>query len=238
MPPDKYSNKVFAELLTLKLNVAASVVDKFPVGFGELTFYEKSDPANPFNGQLISTIIQKADTMISCLPLTSKPVPPTMNDLYSTIEKINGAFSGPIDTVSFAAKTRMTGVKQLLDVPFLRKTPGIQPVSFPSYDIATVDQPEQFTLNQNYPNPFNPTTTIEITLASASTVSLKVYNMLGQEVAVLINSEEMEDGDYHVEFNAANLSSGVYMYRLTARPLDTEESMVSYHDMKKMVLIR
>ncbi len=72
-----------------------------------------------------------------------------------------------------------------------------------------------FELSQNYPNPFNPSTTIRFALPSASNVNLKVFNALGQEVAELVNSE-LNAGMHSVSFNASNLSSGVYYYRLTA----------------------
>ncbi len=75
--------------------------------------------------------------------------------------------------------------------------------------------PKQFALEQNYPNPFNPTTVISYQLPVASEVSLKVYDVLGKEVATLV-SERQEAGTYHFNFNASSLSSGVYFYRLKA----------------------
>ena len=66
LPPDKDGNALFAQLLTLKLNIAASLAGKFPNGLGELTFFDQNDP-NPFNGQMVSTIVAKADSMISCI---------------------------------------------------------------------------------------------------------------------------------------------------------------------------
>jgi|GEM_PF-2170296 len=78
-----------------------------------------------------------------------------------------------------------------------------------------VSKPSAFVLNQNYPNPFNPTTIISYFIPKSSFVSLKVYNILGQEVASLINNQE-EAGPHQVNFNAMNLSSGVYIYSLRA----------------------
>jgi endonuclease/exonuclease/phosphatase family metal-dependent hydrolase len=72
-----------------------------------------------------------------------------------------------------------------------------------------------FELFQNYPNPFNPVTTIKYAVGSRQFVSLKVYDILGREVVTLLN-EEKEPGIYEVEFDGVNLSSGVYIYRLTA----------------------
>jgi hypothetical protein len=76
--------------------------------------------------------------------------------------------------------------------------------------------PTKFTLEQNYPNPFNPSTTIQFSLVESSIVNLKVYNILGQEVASLISSEVKNAGIHKINFNANKLSSGIYIYRIQA----------------------
>jgi hypothetical protein len=78
------------------------------------------------------------------------------------------------------------------------------------------DIPAEFSLKQNYPNPFNPSTTISFGLPKKSHVSLKIYDLLGREMATLVNNEEMSAGSYTKEFNARRLTSGVYFYRLQA----------------------
>lgn len=75
--------------------------------------------------------------------------------------------------------------------------------------------PKTYDLAQNYPNPFNPSTTIEFSIPSDATVSLKIYDVLGKEVAVLAN-EYRSAGTYIVNWNASNFSSGVYFYKLNA----------------------
>tara|TARA_R100001591_G_scaffold48341_2_gene59015 strand:+ start:9020 stop:11149 length:2130 start_codon:yes stop_codon:yes gene_type:complete len=85
--------------------------------------------------------------------------------------------------------------------------------------------PKEFTLAQNYPNPFNPSTNISFNLPQASDVSLKVYNMLGQEVATLIN-ERMAAGAQIVTFDASNLSSGMYIYRIQAGEFSRTKKMM------------
>jgi hypothetical protein len=75
--------------------------------------------------------------------------------------------------------------------------------------------PDEFYLSQNYPNPFNPKTNFEFRIANLGFVSLKVYDILGSEVATLVN-EIKQPGTYKIEFDATKLSSGVYFYRLEA----------------------
>ncbi len=75
--------------------------------------------------------------------------------------------------------------------------------------------PEEFKLNQNYPNPFNPSTTIEFALPKSAFVALKVYNLLGEEVATLV-AEHRSAGIYKIDWDAKNLASGMYLYRLEA----------------------
>jgi hypothetical protein len=82
-----------------------------------------------------------------------------------------------------------------------------------------------FTLNQNYPNPFNPSTQIEFILPGELKVDLKVYNILGQEVATLLN-ETLTPGRHSVTFNAGNLASGVYIYRINAGGYTSAKSML------------
>lgn len=86
----------------------------------------------------------------------------------------------------------------------------------------------KFTLEQNYPNPFNPATQIRFSIPSTEVVTLKIYNVLGQEVKTLLN-EEMKAGSYEFNFNASNLASGIYVYALQAG---------NYTANKKMMLLK
>lgn len=83
-------------------------------------------------------------------------------------------------------------------------------------------------LNQNYPNPFNPNTIISYSFKSDGFVKLTVYDILGKEVALLVN-ENLSAGEYQVEFNESELESGVYFYEITAG---------DFRDVKKLVLIK
>jgi tetratricopeptide (TPR) repeat protein len=77
------------------------------------------------------------------------------------------------------------------------------------------DLPTEYTLSQNYPNPFNPTTVIKYQLPEAAQVSLVIYDIMGKEIATLVNSYQAR-GSYDVTFNANSLSSGIYLYKLNA----------------------
>jgi len=95
--------------------------------------------------------------------------------------------------------------------------------------------PDEITLSQNYPNPFNPSTTIRFTISDFGFTILKVYDVLGNEVATLVN-EEKPIGTYEVEWNASGLPSGVYFYRLQAVP--TGRQAGSFVETKKMLLLK
>jgi hypothetical protein len=93
--------------------------------------------------------------------------------------------------------------------------------------------PKEFYLSQNYPNPFNPTSMINFDLPKDSKVSLKVYDLLGRVVATLADNQEYEAGTQQVQFNAGNLASGMYFYRLTA-----QSEGKTFKDVKKMLLLK
>ena len=76
--------------------------------------------------------------------------------------------------------------------------------------------PQEFALEQNYPNPFNPTTTIRFALPREERISLSLYNILGQTVAVMVDDKLYEPGFYSIEFDSGSLGSGVYIYRIQA----------------------
>ena len=95
--------------------------------------------------------------------------------------------------------------------------------------------PTHFALSQNYPNPFNPTTNIEFRIADVGFVTLKVYDVLGQRVATLVDKVE-QPGSYEVEFNGSDLASGVYFYRIDVRSL--KRTGIMYEAMKKLLLLK
>lgn len=92
--------------------------------------------------------------------------------------------------------------------------------------------PTEFTLKQNYPNPFNPSTSINYSIPETGNVTLSIYNVTGQEVVRLVNGVE-NAGSHNIVWNASNLSSGIYFYRL-----DFNGSNRKYSDVKSMVLLK
>ncbi|MBI3195298.1 MAG: T9SS type A sorting domain-containing protein, partial [Ignavibacteriae bacterium] len=240
LPPNKQNNKLFAELLTLRLNRQASVYEKFPVGLGQLTFDDPNNVGHPFNGMMVDEISLIADSMLSCLEISLDVTP---NELYEIIRMLNCAFAdSTIDTLSFGSKTKLTGVKSLFEVDYLQPTPGIAPRIVQSFDVTESIIPERFELSQNYPNPFNPSTQLSFVIGQSSLVSLKVFNMLGQEVATLLKKEEMEEGEYELPFNAVSaaggLPSGVYFYRINVESVDEDGIIHYFSDSKRMMFIK
>jgi hypothetical protein len=92
--------------------------------------------------------------------------------------------------------------------------------------------PKEFKLFQNYPNPFNPTTVIKFNVPEASFVEIKLYDIQGRQMQTLV-SENMPAGEYQMEFDAKNLPSGVYFYKM-----NSQNYSKSYSEVKKMVLVK
>ncbi len=100
---------------------------------------------------------------------------------------------------------------------------SIQPTLVGIENVSAI--PERFELSQNYPNPFNPTTTISYRLPSAGKVTLRIFDIKGSEVA-RIDEDQKPAGNYKINFDASDLASGVYIYRLTAGDFTAQKKMV------------
>ncbi len=96
--------------------------------------------------------------------------------------------------------------------------------------------PGKFELAQNYPNPFNPSTKIRFSIPEAGFVKLKIYDMLGRELQILLN-HKMDSGVHEINFNASNLSSGVYLYRVDVFD-NSGKNITMYSSTKKMILLK
>jgi len=105
----------------------------------------------------------------------------------------------------------------------------VPPANNARYTLESV--PEKFELMQNYPNPFNPTTILSFNLSDDALVTVKVYNMLGQEIRTLADREEFTAGENEIEFDATGLASGVYYYRMIV-------NNGQFESVKKMMLLK
>ncbi len=236
----KHDNHLLGEVHALRLaiiaNDAGATTPSTPATpLGDLVYYDSSNPGDRFNGKTVRQLTQIADTAFSYCSRFD-----TVFDFYTrldtVISRINHAFDGDYHAISFAPFV-LDGTHSVDDYAFLHANPSAPrpPIAWPLQSM-TDDQPVQYALQQNYPNPFNPSTTINFTLATSSIVNLKVYNILGQEVATLISDAAMDDGDQSVEFNASNLTSGVYFYVLSAQGTDDESQHFS--TARRMILIK
>jgi hypothetical protein len=134
-----------------------------------------------------------------------------------TMQPRTGSSFGPVNMVTATSVTLPASVYQI----YIIKTGAIGTA------VSAKEEPakKEFRLNQNYPNPFNPSTNITFSLPVGSKTSLKVFNILGQEVAVLVD-DYLGSGLHQYQFNAASLSSGVYIYRLQANGSTSVKRMI------------
>ncbi|MBI3195343.1 MAG: T9SS type A sorting domain-containing protein [Ignavibacteriae bacterium] len=229
---DKYNNKLVGNLIALRLNIGASDAEVTPPTFGNLT-YEGFDTVGGLvlTGMSLRQIASLTDNF-----LTYWQKYPTLewSRLDSVLAKINSAFTGELKVVS-ASPLVFTGAVLIDSVVFL--SPGIAPMTEPLKFIpGSLDEtPTTFALSQNYPNPFNPNTNFGFRIATFGLVNLKVYDMIGREVATVVDNQTMEEGEYEFSFDGSSLASGVYFYRLFVTPVDGSEN---FTDVKRMLMMK
>ena len=229
LPPKKFNNRLFAEVVALKFNIVASKLDRTPGGFAELIFDEVGP--NPLNGLTLQSIADKADSALTNWSTTSFNLYPILNN---AIHKINSAFKGPVDTVSFGRYTSLTGVKLLSQVSFLVLRSKISQNKNIQANTDNYEKPDEAYLAQNYPNPFNPVTKIEFQLLMDAIVTIKVYDILGREIVKLAENQEFFLGTNVLEFNGSTLPAGVYFYNIVVHDIDTNELL--FQNTRKMIL--
>jgi hypothetical protein len=145
-------------------------------------------------------------------------------DLYNGNTTQPVVFTGGIDTLKVSLPAYGSAVFVIDNVAHTLLLPPLTGIG----ESLSGTIPREYVLAQNYPNPFNPVTTISYQIRSAGGVTLRVYDLLGREVATLMN-EFQQAGSYTTTFDASRLSSGVYFYRLQAG---------SFVNTKKMVLTK
>lgn len=161
-----------------------------------------------------------AGPVVEAIPFTDSTVSSTtlINDLAMVVELFRNRMYANVHTSNFP-DGEIRG--QLFFA-------GVQSGSVNDVKDEYIGLPDGFSLSQNYPNPFNPSTKIKYSVPSDGVVKLKIFNLIGEEVAVLVN-KEVKAGAYEVNWNAAAQSSGIYFYKLET---------VQYSSVKKMILIK
>jgi len=243
------NNPAVAQGILLKLNILASDSGVTPTGFGALEMDTNVVLAGRnLKGQTLTEVSLYLDSIMTYWKAlgvdTTEEHQKLGNFALFILKPINDGFyaamtSGnyTVDSAQVVAKksyaVTLSGVKSAEELGIVKRNPNARqtPLQF----TPQTNAPTRFALEQNYPNPFNPMTTIRFEVGGSGLVSLKIYNILGQEVATLLNNEAMEEGEHEIQFDASKLTSGVYFYRLTSTSIEnnTTTSLV-----KKMVLMK
>ena len=214
----KYNNRLAAQLLATKFNMTASLFGTFPFGFERLKY---RDPGHPFHNMRLDKLTQKVDSLLTY------PSGADTNLYYaadSVLKKINAAFAGAL-VVASTSPIKFSGVANVSSFDFLRIDTSTATI-FPQIASRSEMIPETHSLLSNYPNPFNPKTVIRFQLSAVSDVSLKIYNIIGEEVAILLNNDTRAEGEYALEFDATNFPSGMYVSRLQVEGKIFSQKMV------------
>jgi hypothetical protein len=235
----KHDNHLLGELHAMKLAIAANdagitePTDANETRIGDLFYNDGGNPDDPFNGM---TLRQAAHLVDSALTFCANFDPAIYAKLDSCVSRINGQFDGAYKVRSYDPFI-LEGTATLAEAGYLHANPDPPPAFIRVDDRSIIEEvPAAYSLSQNYPNPFNPTTSLEFSLAEPAIVTLKVYDLLGREVASLVDGEEMEDGAQLVNFDADALTSGIYYYRLVAK--GTGENGGYFDEVRKMMLLR
>ncbi len=233
----KHNNHLLGEVHALKLAIIANdsgaTQPNDTTALGDLIYNDLTNPSDPCNGLILRKVVGLVD---SALTYCNHFNPSIYPQLDSCVTRINRAFDGPYVAVSFLPFF-LAGTHTVEEVPFMHPNPSAAVFKGRFIDGTLLDElPSQAILQQNYPNPFNPTTTIDFTLAELSVVTLKIYNMLGQEVMTLLDREAVDEGEQSVEFNAIHLPSGIYFYKINAQ--GSGENQQQFQAIKRMVLVK
>lgn len=200
---------VFAgQVVTLAINIGFG--DCGVMGFGDVGSLVISQ--YPFFGWTVDALFALANEVLGG-DNSNLPAGTTISDLNDAVTAINEGF----DDGSYSSGYLVDPCCQM-EAP--RRSRGVS-----SSELSPITQASPIAELGNHPNPFNPTTTISFVIKDAGMVSLKVYNMMGQEVATLLN-ETVEAGRHQAMFNAADLSTGLYFYRLETGGQSFQQKML------------
>jgi hypothetical protein len=256
-----YNNPIWEQGVMFNMNIIASANEVTPKGFGSLLFDTTFTLiGRELKGLTLNQVKTYLDSLMTEYTATGVDAVEDYNNLgafANLLERINESFytafavggtNSAIDTAGVNVGTGQPGGKKnAYAVTMLgyrtaseagggriKKNPSAKDEEFVLQPYGYVDVPVKFEIAQNYPNPFNPTTNIDVAIPEeldGALATMKVYNVLGQEVATILNNTEMSAGINNVTFDASKLSSGVYFYRIS---LNGGE----FSSMKKMVLMK
>jgi len=170
----------------------ASNTTKVPILRVEYQGGDKTDPANYLTSIIDSAYWDKNGDML-VVAVGNLDGDPEDEVLYTQGYSLGNANDDPMPIIVLDAQVTPVSVEKENDMV-----------------------PAQFYLEQNFPNPFNPATEIKFGITESANVDLRIYDVLGKEIAVLINNEYMSAGSYNVKFDASKLASGNYIYKMTA----------------------
>jgi len=249
-----FDNRAFEQGVLFNLNLIGSSYGVLPQGYDSLILDTTASLAGrSLRGYSLKSVGVYLDSVMTYWKRFGVDNGDAYSDLDEFIRKIikplNERFAttfSATDTSLFSLDTnavkgltvknqyaiKLKGIKTASEAGGLvRQSPTARYVPSFTPNSGYIEIPREFNVEQNYPNPFNPTTSIMIKLSEQSSVSLKVYNILGEEVATILNNNVLEQGEVEVQFDASKLSSGVYFYRTTINHGE-------YVFVRKMVLMK
>jgi hypothetical protein len=179
------------------------------------------EPCHSFEDGIVSASSTDLQVLITVSGTTGDVAGELVNSLGTVVAVNNGTSSNPFTLTAPGPGTFTVNAGHKSPLKWDSTT-----VSITITDVGEISiTPTQFVLFENYPNPFNPSTTIRYSIPEASFTTLRIYDALGNEVSALVN-ETKPAGTYEVEFNALNLSSGIYYYTLQSGSLTSTKKMI------------
>ena len=205
------------------------------VAFG-LSFSNEPSIPTPYDYSLNTTYLFVLKTTIGSgtnddsvgLYIFKEPTMPGTEPATAVVGPLGNAAATDLVNIGAIGLRQGAANTPTLRVDGIRVAKTWSPLVTSVEQVASDNRPTAFMLHDNFPNPFNPTTVISYQLSAGSFVTLKVFDLLGKEVATLVN-EAQEAGHYQTRFDASRLSSGTYLYRLVAG---------SYVSTKRMLLMK
>jgi hypothetical protein len=201
-------------------NININLVTRPDTGFAKISGFVKTVNGDPVSGAVVLTYNLNGEVVAYSI---------SSNDGSYQIENlVAGDYTLVVDATEYENASSDNSVSlNYGSNPSTTKDLYLNPESTTGVK-SNSPVPSSYSLSQNYPNPFNPSTQIRFTIPEKTNVKLEVYNLIGQKVADLVNSE-LSAGEYSITFNASGLSSGIYLYRLQAG---------NFSSVKKMILMK